>query len=375
MKIIIDITPLTQKGTGIKEYTFNIVKNILDIDKENEYLLYSWGKIDKDAINDLKKYNNCGLKIINIPGFLLFLRDKIKFLLGGLMAPRADIFFSPDFTLPLCVKAKKKFVVIHDLAFIIYPDFFPKKTNIFLEKIKYSVKTADKVIADSLNTKKDIIKYLDVKEEKIDVIYCGISKEFENLEKREEATKTKEKYNLKNYILSVGTIQPRKNFIKLIEAFLMIKDAFPDLCLVIAGNKGWLYNEVLKKANELKLNKKIIFTGFISQEEKLNLYRGAEAFVLPSFYEGFGIPVLEAFACKIPVLCSDNSSLKEVAGPAAIMFNPDSALDMAEKITGVLRGNALRDDLIKKGQERLKMFSWKTSAQKILEIFKYANRN
>lgn len=375
MKITIDITSLAQKGTGIKEYTLNIVKNLLKIDNENEYVLYSWEKIDNDVISQISCYKNYRLRIINIPSFLFFLRDKIKFLFSGIIMPYTDIFFSPDFALPLFLKAKNKFIIIHDLSFIIYPQFFNKKTNIFFKKVRYSFKAADKVIAVSLNTKKDIIRYLGTDEKKIKVISEGVSKNFSFIPDNEKTTFLKAKYNLNYYILSVGTLQPRKNFIKLIEAFNVIKDDYPELSLVIAGNKGWLYKEIFKKVSDLQLNKRVIFTGFILPEDLPSLYRGAKAFIFPSFYEGFGIPILEAFACDVPVLLSNTSSMPEVAGSAALYFNPNSAADLAQKIKMVLSDKKLNEDLIKKGQDRLKKFSWEDSACQILELFKNADRN
>lgn len=375
MKIVIDITPFSQEGTGIGEYAFNIIKNLLSIDSKNEYIFYSWGNVEKKLIKYLSKYQNLKLKIIKIPHLLMFLRDKLRFLLGGIIASSADIFFSPDFTLPLFLKTKRKFVVVHDLAFMLYPEFYDKNTNIFRKKVSYSIKIADKILADSINTKKDIIKYFSASNDKIKVIYAGVSEEFQTQKNVQEIKKIKIKYNLKKYILSVGTLQPRKNYIKLIEAFCLIKDTYPDLSLVIAGGRGWLCEEVFEKINNPELKEKIIITNFINKEELVCLYQAAEVLAFPSIYEGFGIPILEAFASKIPVVCSMISSLPEVAGPAALYFNPHLPKEISQKITEIISKPYLREDLIKKGTERLKEFSWRKSAEKILEIFENENCN
>jgi glycosyltransferase involved in cell wall biosynthesis len=286
---------------------------------------------------------------------------------------KPDVLWMPMHSLP-CLRSKKTktVVTIHDLAFKFFPQFFKKKDlrrlNWFTD---YVVRNADKLIAISNSTKNDLIKlYPNIDEEKIKVIYHGYDKNLynENIT-QEEIEKTKASYALRasRYAIYVGAIQPRKNIETLIEAYRLIKEDFPDLKLAIAGDLGWLFEPVLRK---IKSVEGVIYLGKFKTKDLPALLRGAEAFVLPSLYEGFGLPILEAMACGAPVIAADNSSLGEVSGDAGILYKPNEPGTLADVLRGVLKDAKLKNQMKERGLERVKDFSWSKCARETLEWLK-----
>ena len=198
-------------------------------------------------------------------------------------------------------------------------------------------------------------------ESKIRVIYNGYEKEANNGELIVKKSP---------YILYVGTLQPRKNVSTLIKAFNKFKDTYPEFKLVIVGRKGWLYNQIFELVKQLKLEQNIVFTDYVSDGELVKLYKNAFCFVLPSLYEGFGIPVLEAMVNNCPVICSNVSSLPEIAGKAALYFNPKSEKDLLKNLLKLKEDVSLKNKLIKNGKEQIKKFSWQKCADETLEVIK-----
>jgi glycosyltransferase involved in cell wall biosynthesis len=232
---------------------------------------------------------------------------------------------------------------------------------------------ADKIITISESSKRDILKfYPGVKEEEIKVIYHGFDAEvFQKERDRQKEEEIKKQYNIAgNYIIYIGAIQPRKNLEKLVEAFDLVKKDTSDLKLVLVGEKAWLSDGVFQKIEKSPNKNDIITPGRIDFEPLGHLLRGSRAFVFPSLYEGFGIPILEAFASRVPVICSENSSLPEVGGEAAIYFEDNDAEDLAEKIKNAITDENLRQSHIAKGLEQTKKFSWEKCARETLEYLK-----
>jgi len=268
-----------------------------------------------------------------------------------------QVFFSPAHYIPRFCPIPT-IVTIHDLSYFYYPDEFLKKDLYQLKNwTKYSVDKAKRIIAVSNTTKKDLIKFYNVKEEKIEVIYNG----------GPSLAGFKKNKNQK-YILYVGTLQPRKNIDTLIAAFSKFKKNYPEFKLIIVGKKGWLYEHIFKKVAELNLKKEVAFKGYVSDNQLTSLYQNAFCFVMPSLYEGFGIPVLEAMSFGCPVISSFTSSLPEVGGDASLYFDPKDPLELAEKLTELAQNRKLRSELIKKGMERIKLFSWKKCAEETLKV-------
>lgn len=291
------------------------------------------------------------------------------FLPLSLMKEKIDIFFSPAHYAPRFINTPY-ILTIHDLSFFRYPEDFRKRDLIkLIFWSRYSIKNAKKIIAVSKTTKKDILKIYQLPEEKVTVIYNGFEK-----------TKLKSSRLLrnipKNYFLYVGTLQPRKNLSTLINAFNQFQKKHPRFELVIAGKKGWLYENLFKQVFDLGLTEKVFFTDYVSDKQLEFLYSNAFAFVMPSLYEGFGIPILEAMSFACPVISSYTASLPEVGGDACLYFNPLDEKDLLEKMEILLVDKKLRNELIKKGKERIKEFSWKKCAQKTLNLLiKTVNKN
>lgn len=278
---------------------------------------------------------------------------------------KPDIFFSmghygPRFsTVPYVI-------TIHDLSYLHFAQMF-KKDDLYqlVNWSKYSIKKSAHIIAVSEATKQDIIKNYKINPNKISVTYEGYDEARFKPQPKAKIDKIKSKYKIQGeYIIFVGTLQPRKNIEQLIEAFKTLDT----LSLVIVGKKGWLFDSIFQKVKDLSLLDKVIFTDYVADEDLPALISGAKAYVLPSLWEGFGIPVIEAQACSVPVVVSNASSLSEIVGDSAILVDPRDTKSIASGIEEVLSSNILRKKLIEAGFKNVKRFSWQKCAQKTLEI-------
>jgi glycosyltransferase involved in cell wall biosynthesis len=299
----------------------------------------------------------------------------------SLWKERPDVLWMPMHNIPYFLpKGVKTVVTIHDLAFKYFPEMFTKfelwKLN-FLAKL--AIERSDGIITISESSKKDILKfYPKIKENKIKIIHHGfdgkVFAEERDLEKEKEV---KIKLGIEgDYLLYVGALQPRKNLGALIEAFEKMKaelnsdSELSSVKLVLAGEKAWMWKEIFEKIEKSPYRADIITPGKIKFEDVGHLMRGAEIFCFPSLYEGFGIPILEAFAAGVPVVCAKNSSLPEVGGEAALYFEGQNSGELAEKLKSVLEDNNLRKNMIANGQEQAKKFSWEKCARETLEFLK-----
>jgi len=373
MKIAVDANELIYKdNTGVKVYTHQILQALAKIDNQNEYTLYTSKKIS--GVESQKIVVNDNFKIEVLKSFLPFWTYS-KFL-AQIKKSKPDLLFMPIQAVPFFKKPAhiKIVVTVHDLAYLVYPDFFTKKDRTSLDfHTKRAVKMADAIIVPSLATQQDLIKYHHENKEKIHLIYHGTVP----LENRELSGAEKEDLNgkvanLKPFILFVGTIQPRKNIIRLIEAFERVKsrqDNYADLKLVIVGKKGWLSEGIYNRANKSQYSPAIIFTGSIDNSYLRKLYENALMFVLPSLYEGFGLPVLEAMSFGLPCIVSDNSSLAEIVDSHALVVNAQSSDDLAQKINIFLNHENLRHDYSVRSIKNASFYTWEKSARKLLNVF------
>ncbi|MBI5753955.1 glycosyltransferase family 4 protein [Candidatus Peregrinibacteria bacterium] len=362
MKIAIDIREAGGEKAGKGWYTFNIVQNLLRQDEKNEYILYA-----RDGIPGFGNFKNARLRLFSGRGPLWHYqvaRDVKK--------ENVDIFFAPSsYIIPSILPANIKIVLtVHDLVAFLYPNTHNKKATI-IEKVllRHALRRAAHVCAVSENTRNDILQRFHYDPKKIDVISCAAGEEFQPI----QPEKLKDfimKTNLpENFFLAVGTLEPRKNYLNLIKAFKEISDRFPEYYLVIVGKNGWDYEEIHAAVKENYLNKKVHFLGYLSNKSLVNLYSLARALVFPSFYEGFGMPPLEAMQCGCPVIASHTSSLPEVAGDAALLVSPESHRQIAEAMLKIIKDPALAIHLHEKGLQQAKKFSWEKSAKKLLRIF------
>lgn len=362
MRIGIDVRKIKDFGIGV--YIENLVRNLLLLDEENEYVLFFRpGEADDFAFPEArvrKVMNRSGKYSLN-EHFTLSWQSRRK----GI-----DVFFSPHYVMPLFLNCKKV-VTIHDLIHLKFPQFFPRPGAQLYAKFMFrqTVKRADKIIADSESTKRDICEILGADPAKIEVIYPAVDEEFSRFQNGEKVREFRSRYRIeKDYVLYVGSERPHKNLKNTLLAFSIVAHR-TDLNLVIRGADLKKNEELWQTFRELKLQDRTILLDFIPKEELPLLYAGAELLVFPSLYEGFGFPVLEAFSCATPVVTSNRSSIPEVAGDAAFLVDPQDVDAIAEGILTVLHDPQLKGSLIEKARNRAELFSWKASAEKTLEVF------
>ena len=365
MKIAVHGSHLCQeREDGSQNYMINLFRNIAAIDQDNEYDFY----YSKDSCKQVegKQFNH-----ITHKAPLAWTQRVFPSLLRR---DKPDLLFMPIQMLPFLKPFQQKSVVtIHDLAFLFYPKTFRAK-DVILHRlyVRQAITRADHLIAITQATKDDIVNIYKVPEEKVSVVYHGIDHDRFRApqEPDQEAIQAvKEKYNItKPYLMYVGNVQPRKNVQGLIRAFdAMKKEGRDDYQLVIAGANAWLVDEIMKDVGDV-LSDDIIFTGRFADEELPPLLWGATAFALPSFYEGFGLPILEAAACGTPVLVADTPSMVEVGGEATVSFDPHDIFDIKRKVEMVLDDPELRETMIEKGYARAKEFSWERCAKETTTI-------
>jgi len=382
MIIGIDIRMLA-RGTrsGIEEYTINLLSNMLKLDNGIQYKLFYNGYKKVGLDYDFLQLPNVELKEFKIPNRLLdfsfqyFGFPKVDKLLGGV-----DVLFSPHI-FSVAVSEKCKVVTtFHDLSFENHKEFYSAAKNYwhFSMDPRKRARKSDKIIAVSQSTKEDLTRIYKIEEKKINVIYSGVNLASSIQHPASRISKIKKKYSLpENFILYLGTIEPRKNIIGIIRAFEELRKRqdrtspmVKSIKLVIAGSKGWLYKDVFECARKSALIKDIIFIGFVEDKDKEFIYKLAKIFVYPSFYEGFGFPPLEAMQNGTPVITSNFSSLPEAVGDAVIMVNPYNIDELSLAMENLLRDEKLRKILIEKGYQQTKKFSWQQCAKETLKILK-----
>jgi len=371
LKIAIQVADLDHSRIdGTRVYILNLLKHFGKLDVDSEFLLYHQNDFNPELAPP--RFSNYKIIQKSFP----FLWTQIRFAYE-VWKNNADVLWMPMMALPLIRRKKMKTVItVHDLGFKIFPEYFVgrdlRKLNFFAD---YSIANADKIIAISEATKKDILKlYPDVSENKIRVIYHGFSADvFSGVRniKRENEIKIRLGIEGNEYILYSGALQPRKNIERLIESFEIYKKRTNSSAkLVLAGEKAWLWEEIEKKAQNSPYSGDIIMPGKLKFCDIGHLFRGAGVFVYPSLYEGFGITVLEAFAAGVPLIVAANSSLPEVGGDAALYFKATDVGELSLQIERVLNDEKLRAELVAKGREQIKKFSWEKCAQETLEYLR-----
>lgn len=377
MKISIDIRNIGKKRTGDEVVFFNLVKNLALIDRENKYQLIT-DILDLEILKKIKKdlglENKSNFKIIN-------LKTNNKFswnfwTLPNYLRKNPPAIYLTQYITPFFVSKKIKILtIIHDVSFRVFPRMIKFGDLFFLRiLIPLALKRADKIIAVSQFTQNEIIKYYKTKLEKVVYIHNAVADNFlKQAFAKSELEKIRQKYQLpEKFILYLGTLQPRKNIPILIEAYAKIKNQIPEIKLVLAGGRGHNYDLRIDKTIETgKLNvDDIIFPGFISEEDKKAVMLLANCFCSPSLYEGFGIPILEAFSANLPCVVSQIPAHKEVAGNAVLFFAPNDAHDLSSKLLEILTRNKLSTQLLEKEKTQLEIFSWEKTAKKMLGIFR-----
>jgi glycosyltransferase involved in cell wall biosynthesis len=364
-KIIINTIPLLSPLTGIGRYTYEISKRIKENNDLNTYFFY--GYYSKSLLDVSKNSHSKILKkIISKNQFIKKIFRKLLILTSNLYSSNFDLYWEPNFIPLENIKAKKIVTSVHDFSFILYKDFHPKERIEYFEKNFFkNIYRSDAIICFSEFTKREILERIDIPSDRVEVIYHGIDHNLFQYKKNSDVN-----FALpKKFILCVGSIEPRKNLINLLKAYNNLdKKIKQEYKLILTGFKGWQNQEIVSLISQ---NKDYIdYLGYISDEELVAVYNLATLFVYPSFYEGFGLPVLEAMACGTPVVCSNATSIPEVGGDAVVYCDPYNVDDITEKIEMLLNDEILQKDMIKKGLERAKQFTWEKSYKKHLEFFK-----
>ena len=375
MRIAIDYTAAIRQGAGIGNYVRSLVEAMLAQDSSNQYTLLTSGHPTREYPFP---------RAANVRGRSIFIPDRYLNVLwyrwrlpihATLFTGLVDIYHGPDFVLPPINGKVRKIVTVHDLAFLEHPEYAVPQLAAYLKKVvPEAVAAADVVAAVSQTTSQTLIDYFHTPPEKITVIPNGIRSYFRRITDPILLAATRHKFGLKHpLVLGVGTLEPRKNHPGLIKAFHKAQSAAQKkhrpAMLALAGGPGWLYDETQQLIAKLKLENKVRFLGRVSELELITLYSMADVFVFPSFYEGFGVPPIEAMACGAPVITSNTSSLPEVVGDAALLIDPHNSGELAGAILRVLENEQLRDELRQKGYARAQHFTWPKSASKMLSVY------
>ncbi len=402
MRIGIDYTSAATQGAGIGRYTRELMRALLAMPAPHTYSLFYARRQRIDHSNFQLPTSN----LHHLPfhdKWLMRLWQRFRLPIPvELIVGKVDLFHSPDFTLPPTLPGVPTLLTVHDLSFVRDPDSAWPSLRAFLNKaVPRSVQRATHVLADSLATKNDLIELFGTPAEKITVLYSGVEARFAPVRDQVEIDRVCAKYHLpRPFILSVGTLQPRKNYARLIEAFAELikhperspsgaksKDASvgdgasfdstsfrsgrltSDYYLVITGGKGWMYESIFEQVKSLGLENRVHFPGFVDDADLPTLYSAANLFAYVSLYEGFGLPLLEAMACGTPVIASNVSSLPEVVGDVGLQVDPRDVADVTRALRTMIEQSDVRATSIAAGLDRARTFTWEKAARELLAIY------
>ncbi len=349
--------------TGVERYAAELIRNLAKLDQRNQYVLYFRTK-PQQWFYELPK--NFTIKVIPFPKFWTQIRISWEMIIHPV-----DVLFIPASALPLW-HPKKTVMTVHDVAWRIYPDAFTKFMRYYQEfSAKFAVWSAAKILTVSQATKDDVVKFYGAPADKIVATHLAYDESF-HPRSYEEVQPVLDKYGLvyQKYALFLGTMQPRKNIVRLVEAFQKIrKENRVEEKLAIFGGKGWLWEPIFEKIQAASIDGSVKYCNYASKEDLPFLIAGAKLLTLPALYEGFGLPPLEAMASGVPVVVSNISSLPEVVGEAGRLIDPMSVDSIADGLLEVLMNNKLREDMIAKGLAQSKKFNWENTARQTLEVF------
>jgi len=376
MKILIEGTALmSDKPSGVGQYTKRLLEAMTKLAPKNEYSVFGFHFFTKKALpREWVKHPSLKYRYVRwLPGrgYNQLFKKGIRIPINLLLRQKPDITFFPNFVRwPLTGKGKSV-IVIHDIAFEYFPQYIGAKNLIYLKKqVPRSLREADHIVAVSEYTKQDIMKHYGVSPAKISVVHPAIDHSDYYPRDHKTVAAARTTYKLpEQYILFVSTLEPRKNIIGLLDAYALLPQKLQqDFPLIFVGGKGWADTDLLARFEKYK-NLPIRRLGYVPDEDMAAVYSGASLFVYPSFYEGFGMPVVEAMACGVPVITSNVSSLPEVVGDGAKLVDPKSTPSITKAMIEILENKTLQADLRAKGLAEAKKFTWETSAKNLLRVF------
>jgi glycosyltransferase involved in cell wall biosynthesis len=345
--------------TGTEGYSLRLIQALLALDQRNDYVLYF---NQPPAPGLLDQGPRCRHRVMPFPRLWTHLR-----LSAELAVHPPDLLLVPAHVLPL-IHPRRSVVTVHDLGYLHEPQAHRPLDRLYLDlSNRYHVRAATRLLAISQATKDDLVRHYGVAPERVIVTYLAAGDDMRPVDDPARLGSVKSRCGIAgDYLLYVGTLQPRKNLARLVQAFAPVAADYPALQLVLAGKKGWMYEEIFAQVRRLGLEGRVVFTGYVGEEDLPALYSGALAFVFPSLYEGFGMPVLEAMACGAPVVASNTSSLPEVAGDAALLVDP-MAVDALSAALALVAGDpGLRAGLRARGLIQAARFSWERCARETL---------
>ncbi|UCC86222.1 MAG: glycosyltransferase family 4 protein [Anaerolineales bacterium] len=364
MRIGIDARLVYYSRAGIGQYIMRLTEALAGLNANQDEFVLLQSQKDHTQMVDGHYFSRASLWT---PSHHRLEQVTLRFEIGRL---RLDLLHSPDF-IPPFHRNCRSVITIHDLAFLLYPHFLTRESARYYGQIDQAVRNTDHIIAVSQSTRQDTIKLLGVPEQKITVIHEAANPIYQPVDADRARRYVAQTYDIdQNYILFVSTIEPRKNLPGLLQAYRKLLDDYkrPEK-LVMAGSQGWLSDEVYDSVRTLNLDDHIRFLGRVPSEHLVYLYNAAHLLVHPSFYEGFGLPPLEAMTCGTPVIASNVSALPEVVGDAATLIDPHDIDGLTVAMWRILTDEDLRASLIAKGLKRAKMFSWRRAAQETLDVY------
>ncbi|MBO0721729.1 MAG: glycosyltransferase family 4 protein [Blastocatellia bacterium] len=376
MHIGIDAHAIGQRQAGNETYIGNLIRSLAEIDGANRYTLYlsnaeaaaSW----RDGFS--RQFPNFDVRLLPPPTPLVRVPVALEFELRMRPVDILHVQFTAPLFCPVPVLA-----TIHDLAFEHMPETFTRRGSLQLKfTVRWTARRAARIATVSEYSRQDLIKTYKLPPEKVVVTHNGIGPHFSpQPASGDEDRKLRRRFGIeRDFILVVGSLQPRKNLVRLIRAYSALRRRLPDFAyqLVVVGRKLWLASEIFAEVSKQEWGKDVIVTGYVPDEDLPAFYRAARAFVYPSLFEGFGIPPLEAMACGTPVVTSNTSSLPEVAGDAALLIDPYDEQELANALFRIVNDEPLRAFLRERGIEQSKKFTWRNAAEKTLQLYKEAMR-
>lgn len=368
----IDYTAAHEQGAGIGRYVRELVRALAIEDTQTPYRLFVAGA-DSKTLPAIPGPNFSWRPTRITPRWFARLWHRLQVPLPvETFIGRVPLFHATDFTLPPTLPGTKTLLTVHDLSFVRAPETTTPVLKAYLDVVvPRSVLRATHVLADSQATKDDLVELYGTPPEKVTVLLGGVNPEFAPITDLEFRQATRRRYNLPDnpFIFSVGTVQPRKNYARLIEALAQLGPSYSDIHLVIAGGRGWLDGPIYQSVEVLGLSERVHFTGFVRDDDLPALYAEAVCVAYPSLYEGIGFPVLEAMACGIPVVTSNISSMPEIAGDAALLVDPYQVDELADALRCLLADESLRASLISRGFQQAAYFTWERAAQQLRDVY------
>ncbi len=368
----IDYTPAYEQGGGIGRYVRELIAALAQQDHDNDYLLFVAGANAKTLPSPPgTNFKWAASRIAPIWFARMWHRARLPLPVEWWVGPVA-LYHATDFVLPPTLHKTQTVLTVHDLSFVRAPEAASPALKRYLDQVvPRSVHRANHILADSQATKDDLIALYDVAPEKVTVLLSGVNPRFQRVRDASILDAVRTRYGIGDvpFILSVGTVQPRKNYERLIEALAALPADLHGVHLVIAGGRGWLQESIFAAVKRLGLKDRVHFIGFADDADLPALYSAARCLAFPSLYEGFGLPVLEAMACGTPVVTSNVSSLVEVAGDATLLVDPFSVEQITAALTRLLKDEALRTTLVERGYTQASRFTWEKAAVQLRDVY------